>query len=412
MIEGYKDIEFVSDYFYEDIKTLYRKSGRKSILLIFDEIENITFNTSISPNWASGDSFIKFWQVIRSTYQKYKTENIFTYLITGTNPKCIEKSTINKVDNPIFAQFPANYIEAFDYDQTKEMIDKLGGYMGIKFDDAVCGKLVEDFGGHPLLMRQMCSFTHKKLTEDRPFTVNKTFYDLDKERFLHDDEGFMKYAQMVLEVLENWYPDEFNMLTWLSIGEYETFKGLANVSPEYVTHLLNYGIIQKSGDDYGFKIDALKLYLSNKNRYKKLNLSDTDKQNEISRRRNNVEPILRRIIKNQLRASFGEEEAKKKIITEIYGAKDINKFISVNYTDFFDPNKHNIFFKHLVDVMKKNWEPCFRNIFNVNVEIFNAKLTLINYYRKPDAHAAPINDADFQSFRGAIEWLEGVISDY
>ena len=412
LLENYDDVKFVADYFAEDIRTIYRKNDKKSILIVFDEIENITFDTSLSDNWKSGIDFIKFWQVLRSTFQKFRDDNIFTYLITGTNPRCVEKPTIDKIDNPIFAQFQPIYIPAFDYIQTKEMLDKLGGYIGLKFDDIACSKLVDDFGGHPLLMRQMCSFIHKSIHEQRPFIINKTQYDILKQKFYSDENGFVKYAQMVLEVLENWYPDEFQMLTWLSIGEIETFKGLAELSPEYVTHLINYGIIEKAHNDYSFKIEALKLHLSHKNKYRRLNLSNDEKQAEISKRRNAIEPKLRKIVRTQLRVSLGEEEAKKKIIVEMYGAKEISKFNSTNYSDFFDSNKHNIYLNNLFEIIRKNWGNGFKNIFDANVEIFNAKTTLINHYRKPDAHAAKISDSDFQSFRGAMEWLEEKTNEY
>ena len=62
--------------------------------------------------------------------------------------------------------------------------------------------------------------------------------------------------------------------------------------------------------------------------------------------------------------------------------------------------------------MRKNWEIGFKHIFETNVEIFTAKTTLINHYRKPDAHASKISDADFQTFRGAMEWLEAKVSEY
>lgn len=411
LLDNYDKEHFVADYFYDDILTAYNKSGKKSILLIFDEVENITFDTSLSESWKSGNDFIKFWQIVRSTYQKYREKNIFTYLVTGTNPRCIEKPTINKVDNPIFAQFPPMYIPAFDISQTKEMLDKLGGYMGLKFNDIAGAKLVEDFGGHPLLMRQMCSFIHRSIDDDRPCTINKTRYEKLKDKFYSDENGFLKYAQMVLEVLDNWYNDEFQMLTWLSIGEIDTFNGLSELSPEYITHLSNYGIIEKSDEEYSFKIEALKLYLSNKNKYKKINLSTSEKQSEISTRRNNLEPKIRKIVRSQLLAFLGENEAKKKIINELYGSKKVNEYMSHNYSDFFEPNKHNIYLKNLFELIRKNWD-CFKFIFDTNVEIFEAKSILINYYRKGDAHASKISDSDFQSFRGAMEWMEEKILNF
>ncbi|MBN1463996.1 MAG: hypothetical protein JW922_10035 [Paludibacteraceae bacterium] len=404
--------DFVADYFHEDIKTIFKRNGKKSILLIFDEIEHITFDTSISDNWKKGIDFVKFWQVIRSSFQKHRTENIFTYLITGTNPRCIEVRTIEQTDNPIFAQFSPIYIPAFDVLQTTEMLDKLGGYMGIKFEDIVCSKLVEDFGGHPLLIRQMCSFLNKKIVDTRPISVSKVDYTKYRDDFFVNEQGFLIYISMVIEVLETWYQDEFQMITWLSIGDYDTFQEYANEVPEYITHLINYGIIEKSGIDYGFKIEAIKEYLAKKNKYQKLNLSNKEKQEEISARRNAIEPKLRIVVRRQLKATFGEENAKRKVISEIYRPQDYNLHSSKKYTDFFNPNKHNIYLNNLFELIRKNWENSFKNIFDSDIEEFNAKSTLLNKFRKPDAHAAQIKDCDFQSFRGAMEWFEQQIEEY
>ena len=143
-----------------------------------------------------------------------------------------------------------------------------------------------------------------------------------------------------------------------------------------------------------------------------MNLSEDEKQKEISERRNKLEPKLRKMIKRGLQLKFGEEIAKNKVIIELYGAREKGKYMHVDYSEFFDPNKHNIFLKTCFELMRKNWEDCFRNIFEVNVEIFEAKTTLINHYRKPDTHAAPISDSDMKSFRGSMDWIEQKVDEY
>lgn len=408
--QDYEKESSVMEFFEQDIINIYKK-GKKKILLVFDEIENITFGTSISEGWKNGTDFVKFWQVLRSTYQK-STDGVFTYLITGTNPRCVEVPTIDSIDNPIFMQFKPQYIPAFDFSQTQEMVNKLGGYMGITFDESVCSCLVEDFGGHPLLIRQMCSFMHEKFKGERPHRVVKVEYEDLKQHFYTAESGFSKYAEMVLKVLNDWYNDEYQMLEWLSLDDFETFEGLAKLSPRYIEHLLRYGIIGVYNDKYYFKIEALKVFLQQRNRYKKLNLSNEEKQAEISKRRNRMEPKLRRIVKMQLQIHDGVEEATKKVVKEIYDTKEAKKHISDDYNDLFDPLKSKIYLKNLFDLISKNWDGVFKNIFGDNVETFKAKTTIINHYRKPDAHAATISEADFKSFRGAMEWLEDKVDNY
>lgn len=406
----YEDGNFASDYFESDIQTIFKKDKRH-ILLIFDEIEHITFGTSVSKNWNSGMDFIKFWQVLRSSYQK-NMQGVFSYLITGTNPRCVEMPTIDSVDNPIFMQFTPQYMPPFDFPQTSEMLNKLGGYMGLTFDTNVITSLVDDFGGHPLLMRQMCSYIHRHSTDSRPHNVVKVEYEEAKKLFYEADAGFVKYTEMVLEVLRNWYPDEYQMLQWLSVGDETTFNGLASLSTTYTDHLTKYGIIDCYKGKYFFRNEALKLYLDKQNRYKKLNLTSEEKQQEISSRRNRLEPQLRRLVRSTLKLTLGEQEAKKKVITEVYGSKEVSRRMSENYTDFFDSSKHKIYLSNLFSLIRKNWENGFRNIFGDNVELFEAKAKIINYDRKADAHATELSESEFTSFRGAMQWMEEQVANY
>ena len=395
----------VADYFIDDLTTIKRKISQKSILLIFDEIEHITFDTSVSQKWNSGEYFIKFWQVIRSAFQR--TDKIFSYLIAGTNPRCVEKHSINNIDNPIYAQIPPEYIPGFSVEMTKEMLCKLGGYMGLEFDELVYSKLTEDYGGHPFLIRQVWSLLHKRINEKRPFKVTKLRYEEIKPTFALNDGN--KYSVMILSVLEKFYKDEYYMLELLACGDIITFKGLAANSPEYTGHLINYGVIEEDNGNYGFKIDTLKDYLNNQGNYKKLNLSQAEKQQEISKRRNAVEPKLRKIVRNQLKGIFGETEAKKKVLAK-YG-KEAKKYAHLSYVDLFDSNKHEVYLNDLFELMRKNWEDGFRNLFEENVELFEARSKIINHFRKPDAHASDINDDDMNSFRGAMGWLEQKIDE-
>ena len=400
-----------ADLFLTDIKSVYTENKRRSVLLIFDEIENITFGTSASSNWRDGTDFLLFWQAIRSAYQKLMDKKVFSFLIAGTNPRCVEEPTIKKTDNPIFSLFSPQYLEPFEFGQTKEMVDRLGGYMGLSFMPEVIAQLVNDFGGHPLLIRQMCSFIHKNVDPSRPVIIDKYLYQEKKEAFYSNDSGFIRYARMILEVLETWYPEEYSLLIYLAVGNIDEFDEYAREVPEYVAHLLHYGIIAKGRDNkYHFRIEALQRVLSNDNKYQRLHLSDEDKQKEISERRNAIEPKLRVIVRRQLKAFLGEVKAKDIVVKAIY-KNEAKKHDNSAYADYFDPNKHKIFLKTLFDLIESNFE-CFKNIFDTDLDIFKAKANLLNHYRKPDAHAAPISDADFNTFRGAMQWLEEKIEEF
>ena len=416
--EDYKNPDkFVPDLFQEDIRCIYNQNNKKSILLIFDEIEHITFDTSASEPWKSGEAFINFWQVIRSAYQTLHDASIFSYLIAGTNPHCVEQMRIGNVDNPVFQQFNPMFIPPFDLGQTQEMVEKLGGYMGLTFTPEIYTHLNEDFGGHPLLIRQMCSYMHRKAIATRPYKIDKSFYDKTKKEFYDNSSGFTKYAQMILGVLENDYRDEYTMLEYLAMGDVQTFNGLAEMDRTYITHLLSYGIITKNeaNDGYSFRIEAIKDYLLQKTKYKRLNLSESEKWAEISERRNKLEPKLRDIVRIQLKSRFGEQEATKKIIAKLNSDssnKDkIRRLTSPTYKDYFDSKKVNIYFKILIDVIIANYEDCFRNLIGVDIDVFKNRVELLNKYGRVDAHANPIDDNEFRRFRVDMEWIEGIIEE-
>lgn len=409
--EKYDDESTVAEAFKEDIMTFLQKS-KKNLLLIFDEIENISFGTSATSDWREGMYFVKFWQVIRSTCQSNSTKRIFSFLIAGTNPRCVEIQTINKTDNPIFQQFSPIYIEPFSFTQTKEMIDRLGGFMGLKFPAEVCTHIVEDFGGHPLLMRQICSFIHKKLiNSQRPISINKADYNSYKQKFYIEQSGFHQYAKMILEVLTEWYGDEYQMLKWLAINDIDNFKECAQ-EPSFIMHLLNYGIIDKDNTSIGyhFKIEALKSYLEDINKYKRPILSDEEREQEIQERRSSIEKKLRLLVRRQLKSSLGEEDAKSEIIRGIYGPREINHKSNIPYKDFFDPSKHEIYLKTLFDVIIRKYV-FFEKLFNANLDTFKSKSQLLNNYRRADAHSMQISDSDFETFRGIASWFETALAE-
>lgn len=408
--EKYNNTSEAAIVFEKDFCNILR-IAKKDILLIFDEIENITFDTSISEEWRSGQSFVKFWQIIRSFCQHNPTKYHFSFIIAGTNPRCVETPTINKVDNPLFSQFSPIYISPFSFDATEEMLNRLGGYMGIHFDKQTISAFVGDFGGHPLLMRQMASYIHRNVKTARPLSIGKFEYEEYKRSFYQDETGFSQYAIMILQVLEDWYKEEYEMLKYLAQNDIEAFKEFAEVDV-FIKHLKSYGIIEKDNtlDGYHFKIEALGDYLSGKLKFSKKATTQEEKETEIQKRRSRIEKNLRTLVKRQLKSSLGETTAKEEIIRAIYGAKEVGHKSNLPYSDFFDPKKHLLYLKTLFDVIERNYT-AFEKLFEVKLDEFKSKANLLNIYRRTDAHTTPISEDDFSIFRGVASWFEKMLSE-
>ncbi len=396
--------EHAAASFEKDILRLYHKLGDKNILLIFDEIEHITFGVSLSEHWKTGNDFILFWQTLRSLFQKL--DNVFSYLIVGTNPKCVEEPFIKGIDNPIYKQIPHEYIQPFDISQTKDMIRRIGSIMGLIFDDSIYSKLHEDFGGHPFLMRNVCSVINSSLGKERPIRVDKIIYENGKAQFSKNDGT---YIDMILSVLKEYYNDEYEMLKFLAVGDIDQFNDFARISGDYTKHLLGYNILDQNGENYFFKIESVKQRLMDLNKYKKINLTFKEKLHEIGERRNEIEPKLRIIVRTVLKSNLGENEAKVKTLDVLGSPRNI-KYFSHTLKDIYNPNKSEIYFEDLRKIINKDWA-FFENIFGKNKGDFNTYMEAINKYRA-DSHAKEISEHEMQYFRVCALKIEKFVEDF
>jgi len=410
-IESYSERD-AQTVFKKDLLAIYEKLEKKPILFIFDEIERITFNTAVVEHWQEGRDFIFFWASLKSTFNSLN--GVFSYMIVGTNPTCIEAPKIQEYDNPIFQSVAVEYLERFDVDQTRDMVEKLGNFLGVTFDDVIYGKLVEDYGGHPFLMRQVCSLMYQANKTKIPIRVDRPMYERAKDDFAQD-KG-IKYMSMILAVLTEFYKDEYTMLTYLALGDVDFFNTLAKDSPEYVAHLVGYGIISRNQNEtgYDFRMDAIQQHLESRNRYKKLSLTLDEKRQEISQRRNDLELKLRDIIRQGILAHYKNkiEDAKTRVWKHLKNdsknkKKDLDK---LSYKELFNPSKVNIFFIFLKEIVEHEWD-IFEEIFKEK-DTFKDRMQAVNKYRKVDAHAGSVTEGEFTDFRTNIEWLETCLIEW
>ena len=400
--EEYRDASRAPELFERDLLRFYKNVHKKRILIIFDEIEHISPVSSLSEHWIKENDFIFFWQTMRSTYQKHQDK--MTYLITGTNPQCVEMPQIKEIDNPIFNQIPSTYIPAFSISQTKDMVDTLGRLMGLIFDDNVFFYLTEDFGGHPFLIRLVCSKIHLMCGSKRPIRIDKIMYEKAKQQMLLECEP---YIEMILHILKKHYSIEYEMLKILALEDFKNFEELSKMQSSLTKHLLAYQIIDKNDDRFFFKIEAVKHYLSSQNRFEKKLSSDQERYEEISERRNKLEKALRSIVRTVLLISHGEADAKQ-IVIGIIRKKNIYSTYSLK--DIFDPNKTELYFNDLKNIISSSWSD-FERVFPMSKADFERNMTIINHHRA-DCHAKSISDDEFNEFRIAIKKIEDFVERY
>lgn len=397
--------KYAADSFGRYITETYKAKRKKPTLIIFDEIERIAPGTASSEHWRDGDDFVYFWQSMRAFYQR--NPEIFSYMIVGTNPSCVEAPVFNRNDNPLFGSIPHQYVPAFSVEQVREMVRKLGRYMGLKFEEVIYSKLKEDFGGHPFLIRQMCSQISSLCSGDRPFLINKALYEEAKKDFSLNSAD---YLDMIIQVLKDWYPEEYDMLVFLAQGDFDIFNQFAKENPDYVRHLIGYGLIEKGKTRFDFNIESIKSFLKEKHKYERVNLTQEEKASELSERRNALEKSLRELIKRVLQLSYGKREAYNRLCNSFTEERK-KKLNGVPLDDLLSSSKSPLYFNELTNVIEKEWA-VFEKVFEMEKPRLSLMLNDINKYGRNDAHAKDIDDDIFIQLRLHYKQLERIINDF
>lgn len=374
-----------AESFPQDMLAIYNSKKRIRTLLIFDEIERITPGTAASAHWNDQPDFIYFWQTLRAFYQLH-TE-ILTYLVVGTNPKSVEEVRLVGHENPIFASIPPRYIPCFDVDQVSEMVRSLGAYMGLRFSTDICARLTSEFGGHPFLIRLMCSHIHQKIKGDRPVEVDRSVYRVSGTEYALFAEEFL---EMMVGVLRESFYEEYEMLVYLASGDYDTFTEISAEYPELVRHLMGYGLIQRGQQGYEFNLEILRDYVLKKER--KISLLKTNDQqvSHISGLRNKLERDLRDTFKTVLKSVHGTARATEKVLASLPERRRTT-FAGTALNDLLDRTKSPLFFLELVQLLSKEWESLGRIFEGLTKDVVLFHLNYINEHGRPDAHGKEVS---------------------
>src|SRR5690606_9208080 len=131
----------------------------------------------------------------------------------------------------------------------------------------------------------------------------------------------------------------------------ETFNEFADDNLTFTKHLVGYGLLQSSEYGYAFNIEALNVYLSRRHKYERINLTDAEKLEEISRRRNSLEKSLRKIIKNILKATFGKAKSLDKVLSAIPSSRR-GSLSSYNIDTILSQESSPLFFLDLINLFR------------------------------------------------------------
>ncbi len=375
-------------------KTLSDAKG--SVLILLDEIENISPNTSPSSHWRDGSDTIQFWQILRSFSQK-QSNRTFTFCFVGTNPSLLETTRFSDLANPVYLFAPKTYMPNLTYEEVKQMVGRLGYFMGLDFDDEVISYLHNQYGGHPFFIRQLCSKVNTSITVIRPTRVS--IADCKQaERSTAADLRI--YISDILLSIKQFYPEEWEMLQYLHNNDLESFHGIARDYPAMLEHLVGYNILVNRGLDYEFTSDAIRNALSEM--YSpKLNTPSLDERwAEISRRRNKIEEQIRSALYQwaNLLSDADWDDALKKCLREDR-RHELGPLIP---RAAFSKNQSPLYFLELKKFVILSSRFHDNNSDRKRIESAFGKVN----NGRADAHAKEINTEDFNALDDALQLLE------
>lgn len=367
------------------------------VLIIFDEIENISPKTAASAHWRESDDALLFWQTVRSFFQSPRKHKL-SFCFVGTNPHLIEMTKLHEIDNPVYLFAPKTFIPMLSPAETSELVTRLGYFMGLDFEASVVSYIHQRFGGHPFFIRQLCSQIHKKTSLNRPRGVSLAACKEAERDAGADIHG---YLNEILSTLKKFYPDEHSMLEYLAKSDVATFTDLYRYNPAYVEHLIGYGLVVRRGDDYEFGFDAIAV--SVKANFIKPPASDLDERwRQIGSRRNRLEEEIRTALYRWSSRLSSEEWAAA--LDSSLSAKRRTELSSIGRREAFSRNNSPLYFMEILKLVQLSGE--FSTGAASQSEVASA-MDEVNK-KRADAHAKEISEPEYKKLVAAFELLEDI----
>lgn len=386
----------VADTFAQQMRTILSNS-KNSILIVFDEIENISPRTAASPHWRDDNDTVYFWQVIRSFLQS-EAQGRLSICFVGTSPYVLETPKINGIDNPIYLYAQKKFIPNLSFDETREMIERLGYFMGLEFGPALIAEIHKDFGGHPFFTRQVCSKVHQLASPQRPMKVSSAALQQARTEFFGQLES---YLRDIITNLKATYPEEFDVLQDVVYGDREGVTEFGREAPDLIDHLIGYGLVERVGEDFDIRLDAIKVALRNL-------FPRAEEDNhwaEISQRRNALESAIRLTLYHWSRAVDGTRWVE--ILRDNLTAKRFSGLESLEPAFLFSKKTSPLYLTDLLMLLKD--DGVLPYLATRRSELV-AALDMINKLRK-DAHAMEVSSEEIVKARKAFDTLEAEFAE-
>lgn len=399
-----------SQYFVEDIK-LYCKDEHVFVIAI-DEVELITYNTAKTTSWKNVEAYCGFWGALRDCG--------CALIVCGVNSTINEINTISfngiQGDNPMYgriigcADFSSTYLPVFTDEQTKYMLNTLGGYSNVAYSN-IYAEINRAFGGQPYAVRQFGSFVFERVKELRKPTE---IYEVSKATVenLLTEFGSSSAGNIILQHLTI-FSDEYEMLKKLALSP-DKYKTIHEQDISNIDHLQKYGLIEYDYTTYyvSFKIHSIKDYLKKTSTKDPMDMTNDERRKYVQ----DCVVVCETKLKTYIRDYYiytNTESACRALLKSYIGRSGAHKPVMVNnkavpkpnpdscaFKDFFDHKKFIMYFSSIKTIIRDKWSTLGTKFssFDISKEKFCSCMDDMNAGR---------NDADHYDAEDTTTYPDG-----
>jgi hypothetical protein len=163
----------------ELLNLLADQSEGMGLLLFLDEIDILL----------SQADYRQFAALLRQIAETPRWKRRFALLMAGLNPALNRVDQLEKERNPFYSFFIEGSIGPLEPEDARLMIVSIGSQMGIGYTEEALNLLIEAGGGHPFLIRQLCSQAIRDLTP--PKILDTIHIEKVIEKYLQYSENYL-----------------------------------------------------------------------------------------------------------------------------------------------------------------------------------------------------------------------------
>lgn len=244
-LEGGPSVETINEYWLDDLEAILDVCrSDKSPVIVIDEIDHAAERShGDEPDLGRStderyEHYVTLTQ-LRGLAQTRSAEGkpSLCFLVAGVDSAIFESATQFDDTNSLYQMATIHTLGPMSDRELQNMTQRLGRRSGVKFASESIKGLHEEYGGHPFLSRQACSFVlRSRPTGEVPWEISPALLES-----AFSAEGLntpLAELRTSLDGFERWYPDEAQGVLSRIVGS--TAAG----SRRDLEHAIAYGLLK------------------------------------------------------------------------------------------------------------------------------------------------------------------------